>query len=98
MECYCRYKPIAVRMAGSCAGRLIPYLLYDAYKKVKSKFRSVLQIRRIRIHRIQMFLGLPDPLVRGMDLDPAPDLDLDPSFYHPQAKIVRKTLIPTGTY
>jgi hypothetical protein len=78
-------------MAGSCAGRLIPYLLYDAYKKVKSKFRSVLQIRRIRIHRIQMFLGLPDPLVRGMDLDPA-------SFYHPQAKIVRKTLIPTGTY
>jgi hypothetical protein len=31
---------------------------------------------RIRIHRIHMFLGLPDPdpLVRGMD--PAPD----PSF------------------
>jgi hypothetical protein len=42
----------------------------------------------IRIHRIHMFLGLldpnPDPLVRGMDPDPAP------------AKIVSKTLIPTA--
>jgi hypothetical protein len=30
---------------------------------------------RIRIHRIHMFLALPapDPLVRGMDSDPAPD-------------------------
>jgi hypothetical protein len=30
---------------------------------------------RIRIHRIHMFLGHkdPDPLVRGMDPDPAPD-------------------------
>jgi hypothetical protein len=36
-----------------------------------------------------MFLGLPDPdpLVRGMDLDPGSG-----SFYQ-QAKIVRKTLI-----
>ena len=36
----------------------------------------VLRIR-IRIHRIHMSLGLPDPdpLVRGMDQDPAPDLD-----------------------
>jgi hypothetical protein len=33
----------------------------------------------IRIHRIHMFLGLPDPdpLVRGLDPDPA--LDPDPS-------------------
>jgi hypothetical protein len=33
---------------------------------------------RIRIHRIHMFLGLPDPdpLIRGMDPDPA--LDPDP--------------------
>ncbi len=23
--------------------------------------------------RIRMFLGIPDPLVRGTDLDPAPD-------------------------
>ncbi len=40
---------------------------------------AVLRIRiRIRIHRIQVVLGLldPDPLVRGMDLDP----DLDPSI------------------
>jgi len=36
-------------------------------------------VLRIRIHRIKMFLGLldPDPLVRGMDPDPA--LDPDPS-------------------
>ncbi len=46
------------------------------------------KVLRIRIH---MFLGLPDPdpLVRGMNPDPAPD-----PFYH-HAKIVRKTLIPT---
>jgi hypothetical protein len=43
---------------------------------------------RIRLH---MFLGLPDPdpLVGGMDPDPAPD----PSIIN--AKIVRKTLIPS---
>ncbi len=44
---------------------------------------------RIRIHRIHMFLGHPDPLVRGMDPDP------DPSIIYHHAKIVRKTLIPT---
>ncbi len=35
---------------------------------------------RIRIHRIHMFLGLPDPdpLVRGMDPNPDPALDPDP--------------------
>jgi hypothetical protein len=37
-----------------------------------------LEVRRkavFRIHRIHMFLGLPDPdpLVRGMDPDPDPD-------------------------
>jgi hypothetical protein len=41
-------------------------------------------VLRIRIHRIQVFLGLPDPdpLVRGMDPDPDPalDPDLDPSI------------------
>jgi hypothetical protein len=44
----------------------------------------------LAVLQIRMYLGLPDPdpLVRGMD--PAPD----PSC---QAKIVRKTLIPTGT-
>ncbi len=39
-------------------------------------------VLRIRIHRIHMFLGLPDPdpLVRGMDPDPDPSLDPDPSI------------------
>jgi hypothetical protein len=34
-----------------------------------------LAVLRIRIHRIHMFLGLPDPdpLVRGIDPDPDPD-------------------------
>jgi hypothetical protein len=38
-------------------------------------FKPVFLIR-IRIHLIHMFLGLrdPDPLVRGMDLDPNPSL------------------------
>jgi hypothetical protein len=38
-------------------------------------FFPVLGIR-IRIRSIRMFLGLPDPdpLIRGMDPDPAPDL------------------------
>jgi hypothetical protein len=31
-----------------------------------------------RIHRSHMFLGLPDPIVRGMDPDPDPALDPDP--------------------
>jgi hypothetical protein len=37
---------------------------------------------RIRIHRIHMFLGLPDPdpLVRGMNPDTDPALDPDPSI------------------
>ncbi len=37
---------------------------------------------RIRIHWIHTFLGLPDPdpLVRGMDPDPDPALDPDPSI------------------
>ncbi len=42
-----------------------------------------------------MFLGLPDPhpdpLVRDMDPDPAPDS----SIFKQKAKIVRKALIPT---
>jgi hypothetical protein len=44
-----------------------------------------------------MLLGLldPDPLVRGTYPDPEPDPD--PSIYN-QAKIVRKTLIPTVSW
>ncbi len=47
----------------------------------------VLRIR-IRIHRIHMFLGHPDPdpLVRGMDPDPDPALDPDPSIIVQKSK------------
>ncbi len=40
-------------------------------------FRAPEAVFRIRIHRIHMFLGLPDPdpLVRGMDPDPFRDPD-----------------------
>ncbi len=47
-----------------------PWACYDCF------LVAVLRIWiRIRIHRIHMFLGQldPDPLVRGMDSDPAPD-------------------------
>ncbi len=41
---------------------------------------SLSPVLRIRIHRILMFLGLPDPdpLVRGMDPDLDPPLNADP--------------------
>jgi hypothetical protein len=46
-------------------------------------FKSVFWIR-IRVYRIHVFFGLPDPdpypLVRGMDPDPALDPDPDPSI------------------
>jgi hypothetical protein len=47
-----------------------------------SKIYSIQAVFRIRIHRIHMFLGLPDPdpLVRGMDPDSDPALDPDPSI------------------
>jgi hypothetical protein len=45
-----------------------------------------------------MFFGLldldPDPSVRGIDPNPAPDPDLDPSIT--KQKKVRKTLIATA--
>jgi hypothetical protein len=51
-------------------------------KKFNMHITAVLRIRiriRIQIPRIHVFLGLldpyPDPLVRGMDPDPAPVLD-----------------------
>ncbi len=53
---------------------------YDEFKRffVVSKYRAPEPVLRIRIHRIHMFLGLPDPdpLVRGM----IPDPDQDPSI------------------
>jgi hypothetical protein len=48
-----------------------------------------------------MFLGLPDPdaLVRGMDPNPDPALDPDPSIIKQKYfKMVRKTLIPTTVF
>jgi hypothetical protein len=46
-------------------------------------------VLRIRIHRIHIFLGLldPDPLVRGMDPDPALDPDPDPA---PDPSIIKQ--------
>ncbi len=42
---------------------------------------SLSPVLRIRIHRILMLLGLPDPdPVVGMDPDPDPALDPDPSI------------------
>ncbi len=48
-----------------------------AASRLSKQFSAVF---RIRIHRIHMFLGHPDmdPLVRGVDPDPA--LDPDPSI------------------
>jgi hypothetical protein len=58
---------------------------------VPKQLHHFIPMFRIQIHRIHMFLGLPDPdpdpLFRGMDAGFG-------SFYH-QAKIVRKSLIPT---
>jgi hypothetical protein len=56
-------------------GTVLYNLLYGTYA-INRCFTTVL---RIRIH---MFLDLPDPdlLVRGMDPDPDPALDPDPSI------------------
>jgi hypothetical protein len=52
----------------------------NAYRRHRDAMLPPVLRIRIRIHRIHMFLGLPDPdpLVRGMDPDPA--LDPDPSI------------------
>jgi hypothetical protein len=42
---------------------------FGAWEKMLNLIKPVL---RIRIRRISMFLGLPDPLVRGMYLNPYP--------------------------
>jgi hypothetical protein len=54
---------------------------------IKAVFR-----KRIRIHRIHVFFGLPDPypLIRGMDPDPA--LDPDPSILISSCKNNKKNL------
>ncbi len=72
--------------------RIILSMAPRGKKKAVTVVQAVFRIR-IRIHRIHMFLGLPDPdpLVRGMDPDPA--LDPNPSIFM-KKKIIR-TLIPT---
>ncbi len=49
-----------------------------------SEIAYFISVLRIRIHRIHVYLGLqesdPDPLVRGMDPDPALDPDPDLSL------------------
>jgi hypothetical protein len=56
---------------------------------------KITSVFRIRIHRIHVFFGLPDPdpLVRGMDPDPDPALDPDPFII--MQKLIRKTFNPT---
>jgi hypothetical protein len=53
-------------------------------RKHETLFKNLTEkaVLRIRIHRIHVFLGLPDPdpLVRVMDPDPAVDPDPDPSI------------------
>ncbi len=62
---------------GAGAGAALCYPTQDRRRphQFLSVFRS--RIHRSRIHRIHMFLGLPDPdplLVRGMDPDPDPSI------------------------
>ncbi len=47
---------------------------YHHFSKIQSQKEVTKPVSRIRIHRIHMFLGLPDtdPLVRGMDPDTDP--------------------------
>ncbi len=54
-------------------------------------------VLRIRIRRIHMFLGFldPDPLVRGVEPEPAPDTD--PSVTK-KYTVVRKTLISVAFF
>jgi hypothetical protein len=54
-------------------------------KALKFNCKPVL---RIKIHRIHMFLGLPDPDPLVRDMDPDPSIIM-------QKWVVRKTLIPT---
>jgi hypothetical protein len=43
-------------------------VIHVGEKMLRVICKAVFRIR-IRIHRINVFLGLPDPLVRGMDPD-----------------------------
>ncbi len=70
-------------------GGLVKGKIFRYYLPLKTVSEPVL---RIRIHRIHMFLGLPDPLVRGTYGSGFGSGS--GSFCH-HAKIVRKTFIHT---
>jgi hypothetical protein len=66
-----------------CSGKRISIFGLETIKK--ANLPTMFRIRiRIRIHRIHVFLRLPDldqdPLVRGMDPDPTLGPDPDPSI------------------
>ncbi len=71
------YKP----NAGGAGSQPMRTAMHITWHGAQMNFGSVLR-SRTRIHRIHVFFGLPDPdpdpLVRGMDQDPA--LDPDPSI------------------
>jgi hypothetical protein len=79
-----------IRTASKQAVRSLPFHTIRYGKPKAALSLLVLSVLRIRIRRIHMFLGLlnPDLLVRDRYESGSG------SFYH-QAKIVRKTLIPT---
>jgi hypothetical protein len=61
------YEDISVVVGEELPASSCPQILDNI--KVYTGLELVL---RIRIHRIHMFLGLPDPLARGMEPDPDP--------------------------
>ncbi len=67
--------------AAACRQMAEHAVLQRNYAAAISHYKAVFRIR-IRIYRIHVFLGLPDPdpLVRGMDPDPSLDPDADPSI------------------
>jgi hypothetical protein len=77
---YCRHCVQIGRREGGMIGRgakpTKPLTIHPPSPQ-KSNNKYFLPVLWIRIHRIHMFLGLPDPdpdpLIRGMDSDPDPD-------------------------
>jgi hypothetical protein len=72
----------AASLHGAAGGLLLAHERTDHVGTCADASGLSCAVFRIRIHRIHVFLGLPDPdpLVRGMDPDPDPALDLDPSI------------------
>jgi TATA-binding protein-associated factor len=84
-RCVARARNLGARLLGKLASfimRPMPGIQYT--QEMESPLDMLLSkaLFRIRIHRIHVFFGLPDPdpLVRGMDPDPALDPDPDLSI------------------